>query len=122
MKLQIFKMSYRRNVVVFNWNFVRFSRTYIKKTYMKSILSYKLSIQLFKLYNSNEHSLEWIYLNLNQILTSHQTTFSIMKTNNRKVGLNVLTTHFSILNGIIPLNWLTNSLDSFKVKCKKCRL
>ena len=32
-----------------------------------------------------------------QILTSRQTTFSIMKTNNKKVGLNVLANQLSIL-------------------------
>ena len=88
-------------------------------TSLLALLTGGLSIQLFKLHISKEHSLEWISLNLNQILTSPQTTFSIMKTNNRKVGLNVLTNRFSVLNGMIPFDWLNNSLDSFKIKCKK---
>ena len=45
----------------------------------ESILLYKLAIQLFKLYNSKEHSKEWISLNLNQILTSRQSKFLIKK-------------------------------------------
>ena len=82
-----------------------------------SMMLFKLSIQLYKLYNAKEHSLEWISLNFNQILTSRQTTFSILKTNNRKVGINVLTNCFSVLNGKIGLDWLNNTLDLFKVKC-----
>ena len=55
--------------------------------------------------NSREHSLEWIALNLNQILTSRQTSFSIMSLNNRKVGLNMLTLcACSLLLSITPLD------------------
>ena len=53
-----------------------------------AIMLYKSSIQLFKLYNSNEYTLEWTEMNFNQILTSRQTTFSILKTNATKVGMN----------------------------------
>ena len=36
----------------------------------EAFMSYKCAIQLYKLYNSNKHSLEWTCLNLNQILTT----------------------------------------------------
>ena len=84
----------------------------------ESKMQYKLSIQMFKLYNSNDHSLEWIHLNFNQILTSQQTKFSILKSNIKKVGLNTLSNRLSALNGKIPLHWLNNSIDTFKIKCK----
>ena len=87
-----------------------------------SLLQYKLAIQLFKLYNTNTHSMEWVELNLNQILTSRQTTFSVLKTNNTKVGLNILVNRLSVLNGKIPLKWLNGSMESFKVKCKNLLL
>ena len=38
-----------------------------KRALPDSFLQYKLAIQLFKLYNTRNHSLEWIELNLNQI-------------------------------------------------------
>ena len=41
----------------------------------EAILSYKLAIQLFELYNSLEHSHEWVLLSVNQILTSRQWHF-----------------------------------------------
>ena len=90
-----------------------------KRATPETMLLYKLSIQLFKLYNQNEHSLEWVSLNLNQILTSRQSKFQILKTNNKKVGLNILSNRLSALNGKIPLDWLNGSLDSFKIKSKR---
>ena len=45
------------------------------------MLLYKHAIELYKLYNAKNQSTEWIELNLNQILTSRQTTFSTYKTN-----------------------------------------
>ena len=84
-----------------------------------SMLLYRLSIQLFKLYNTNDHSLEWISLNLNQILTSRQSNFEILRTNVNKVGLNILVNRLSALNGKIPLDWLRSSLDTFKIKVKR---
>ena len=93
-----------------------------KRATPESMMQYKLAIQLFKLYNSNDHSLEWIDLNLNQVLTSRQTKFTILKTNNIKVGLNKLTNRLAILNGKIPLDWLNDSIDTFKFKCKELML
>ena len=84
-----------------------------------SIMHYKTAIQLYKLYNSNEQSLDWICLNLNQILTTRQTKFMILKTNKTKVGLNTIANRLSILNGLIPLSWLGDSLNEFKIKIKK---
>ena len=88
----------------------------------ESMLLYRLSIQLFKLYNINTHSLEWVSLNWNQILTSIQSKFEILKTNVKKVGLFILVNRLSALNSKIPLDWLNGSLDSFKVKAKKLLL
>ena len=88
----------------------------------ESMLLYRLSIQLFKLYNTNVDSLEWVSLYWNQILTSRQSKFAILKTNVTKVGLNILANGLSALNSKIPLDWLSGSLDSFKVKAKRLLL
>ena len=37
----------------------------------------------------------------------------------KKVGLNTIANRLSILNGRIPLQWVTATLDTFKVRCKK---
>ena len=41
------------------------------------MLNYKLALSLFKLYNCNYNSLEFVNLNFSQVLTSRQTTFKI---------------------------------------------
>ena len=85
----------------------------------EAILYYKLAIQLYKLYNSNVHTYDWVLLNTNQIFTSRQTTFMAFKSNTSKVGLNLLVNRLSILNGKIPLIWLNETMTSFKLKCKR---
>ena len=71
---------------------------------------YKMAIQLHKLYNSNDHSLEWVSLNENQILTSRQAKFYILKSNKYKVGLNSVTNRLSCLNGLAK--WQYQSIQS----------
>ena len=68
-----------------------------------AIMKYNLGIQLYKLYNTREHSLEWLHFNHNQILTSRQTHFQILKTNSLKVGLNSLANRLANINGKIEL-------------------
>ena len=99
-------------------SFISLHDTYKRATPDKYQL-YKLALCLFKLMNSNQpQSLEWVALNLNQILTSRQTTFKTSKNNRKKVGLNALANRFWILNGKIPLTWFNLSMETFKVKCK----
>ena len=93
-----------------------------KRAMPDSIMHYKAALQLHKLYNitRTNPSLDWISLNIDQILTTRQTVFQILKSNKTKVGLNILTNRFAqLLNGKIPLQWLLALLDTFKVKCKK---
>ena len=85
----------------------------------ESFMTYKLAIQLYKLYNENVQSLDWLNLNYNQILTSRQTTFMISKSHKTKTGLNMITNRLSILNGRIPLTWLNATISTYKIKCKK---
>ena len=90
-----------------------------KRATPNDMRNYNLGIQLFKLYNSKEHSLEWLHFNHNQILTSRQTHFKIMRSNHLKVGLNALANCLNNINGKIKLTWLNLSYESFKIKCKK---
>ena len=87
-----------------------------------AIMHYKSAIQLYKIYNSSEYTLDWTMANLNQILTSRQTHFSILKSNATKVGLNILSNWLSSINGLIPLTWLNTSLNTFKLNCKRLLL
>ena len=49
------------------------------KALPEASMSYKATIQLYKLYNAPKPSLDWVTLNLNQILTTIQTKFLISK-------------------------------------------
>ena len=93
-----------------------------KRANPEELMLYKMALCLFKLYNMDFNSFEFVGLNFNQILTSRQTDFVSLKNNTFKVGINSLSNRLYILNNIIPLQWLTLSLDTFKVKCKKLLL
>ena len=51
-------------------------------------------------------------------LASLFSSFISNKTNNYKVGMNSLSNRLWFLNGKIQLDWLGQSFDSFKIKCK----
>ena len=53
-----------------------------------------------------------------EIKTSRQTTFKVMRQNKKKVCLIALANRSFIVNDKIPLDWLNNSFETFKVKCK----
>ena len=90
-----------------------------KTAHPEQNILYKHSILLHKLYNTQCPEADWIELNYNQTLTSRETTFRIIKSNNFLVGNNLLSSCLTILNTKIPLEDLNLSLDSFKVKYKK---
>jgi hypothetical protein len=71
-----------------------------------------------KKYNSDQHCPEWYHLNFNQILTTRQTTFNIIRNSYNIVGINALTNRLHNMNGVIPLVWLNKSYSQYKIKCK----
>ena len=83
------------------------------------MLNYKLALSLFKLYNCNYNSLEFVNLNFSQVLTSRQTTFKILNSNRTRIGLNSLANRLHHINDKIPLEWISLSIGMYKVKCKK---
>ena len=56
----------------------------------EEICNYKLTLQLYKTFNNQIPLIDWVNINLNNILKSRTTTFSNNKTNQLKVGMNVL--------------------------------
>ena len=84
----------------------------------RKLMYYKLALQLHKTTNLRIPITDWISLNLNTVSTSRQTSFISNKTNNYKVGMNALSNRLWYLNGKIQLDWLGQSFNSFKIKCK----
>ena len=80
---------------------------------------YKISILLFKTYNSNVTNDDWLDLSENIILTTRQNLFSCFKSNNYKIGMNVQINKFSFLNNRIDLKLFNLSLPCYKRKMKQ---
>ena len=93
--------------------------TSCKRASPEQMMKYKMALCLFKLYNQEYNSIEFLLLNFNQVLTTRQTTFKLIKNNRTRVGLNSLANRLYLLNGFIPLVWLNSCIGTFKVNCKK---
>ena len=102
----------------YNLSFINLHKSCLRAT-PDEMMHYKLALSLFKLYNSEFNEFEFVGLNFNQILTSRQTNFVSSRNNNLKVGINCLSNRFYILNNKIPLKWFNQSIDTFKIHCKK---
>ena len=83
------------------------------------ISDYNCALQLFKTFNEFTPIDEWIYLNLDQVNTSRQTTFQINRNCKTKIGRNSLCNRYHQLNGKIPLAWLGKTYQSININCKK---
>ena len=90
-----------------------------KRACPNEIMKYKLALALYKLYNKDFNVIEFVHLNFNQIFTSRQTHFKILKLHNTKVGLNTLCNRLHLINDKMDLKWLNLSFDSYKVRCKR---
>ena len=90
-----------------------------KRALQSRILLFKHAVTLHRLVNNEIPSFEWLALHFNIILTSRMVNFKVIPQFNYKVGQNILTNRFSVINGQIPLNWLNKSYASFKLLCKK---
>ena len=82
-------------------------------------MTYKQAFLLYKTYNNEEMSHNWTNLFFNQQFNA-RTHFAYFINNSKyKIGINtIISNRFLILNGKIPLNWLNEAFDSFKIKCK----
>ena len=83
------------------------------------IMSYKLALQLYRTFNDESPTQDWININFNLNTSSRQDRFSINKTNKLKIGMNIISNRFNCLNGKIDLRLLNSSYQSYKVHCKK---
>ena len=82
------------------------------------IMSYKLALQLYRTFNDESPTQDWININFNLNTSSRQDRFSINKTNKLKIGMNIISNRFNCLNGKIDLRLLNSSYQSYKVHCK----
>ena len=89
-----------------------------KRATPQQITTYKHALLLHKAYNDDEMGLNWTNLFFNQQFSSRELHVHFTNNAKYKIGKNICTNRFEILNGKIPLDWLNETFDSFKIKCK----
>ena len=96
--------------------------TNLNRATPEKLLLFKHAILLHKLFNTRTPNIEWVDLAFKQTYSQRQTKFYLIKSNNYKVGNNILTNRLAILNNKINLEDLNLSLNGFKVKYKEILL
>ena len=84
--------------------------------------TYKHALQLYKLFNSNNMSDDWISLNIQQNFNRRNNRIQLINASYYKVGRNLLVNRFLNLNNKIKYTWFNDSFNTFKVKCKQLLL
>ena len=90
-----------------------------KRALPMEFAKYKLSIQLYKIYNSTSMDEDWLDMNNQQNFNARDRLFHIVDASRRMVGRNIIANRMTVLNNLINLDWLNLSLISFKLKMKE---
>ena len=79
---------------------------------------YKHALLLHKLVNLEQPGSDWVDLNFQQNFNNRSSTFKFVKTNNYKIGLNLLCNRLTCVDGKINFDWMSSGFESYKVQCK----
>ena len=82
------------------------------------LMTYKLSLQLYKSYNDNQQNETWLSLNFQQMFNNRTDTILIADESKNRIGKNIIINRLTILNGKVKLDWMNLSYDAYKLKCK----
>ena len=89
-----------------------------KRATPTQLMSFKLALLLHKAYNKETVSPELIDLFFNQTFNSRETKANFIDLSKYKIGTNVLSNRYKILNGKISFDMLNKSYESYKIECK----
>ena len=90
-----------------------------KRAIPKNCLLYKHAQMLHKLYNQVEPDIGWTSLNFQHQFSMRRGQIIVAKTNNIRVGENILANRLNVLNNKIPLDWLNLPYGAYKRKIKE---
>ena len=90
-----------------------------KRDTPKQFTTYRHAILLHKVYNDETTNQNRLDLFFNQQFNDRWETAKFFDTKNYKIGSNILSNRFIILNGKIKYDWLNLPFNSFKLKCKE---
>ena len=81
-------------------------------------MKYKHALLLHKYYNDSTNSPEWLDLFTNQTFNDRMVNANFLDLSTYKIGKNIISNRFTILNNKIPLVQLNKDYLSFKLTCK----
>ena len=84
-----------------------------------NVMKYRQSIQLFKIFNSDDQNDDWVDINFQQNFNARNDFIQLYDFSRLKVGKNLMINRLSTLNGQIKFDWLNLGLNSFKIKMKE---
>jgi hypothetical protein len=93
--------------------------SHMKRANPTQLQLYKHSLLLHKAYNDDNNSPEWLDLFSNQTFNDRNTKVNFIDLSVFKIGKNILSNRFSILNGKIEYEMLNKNYLSYKLSCKK---
>ena len=83
------------------------------------VMKYKHVLELYKLYNNEKQSEDWIDLKTEQAFNDRVQTIKVFDNSRLKIGKNLLLNRMTILNNELNYDLMNVSYNSFKVKCKE---
>ena len=86
-----------------------------KRATPQQMCDYKHVLQLHKLINLEIPKVDWVDLNFQQVFSVRSRTFNFTRTNNYRVGLNLICNRLHSINGKLDYSWIEESLESFKL-------
>ena len=81
-------------------------------------MKYKLTLQLYKLYNSETQNDDWIDLHFQQNFNNRSPSVQIIDSSRIRVGKNIQTNNLSAISNQIEYDWLNLSYLTFKLRSK----
>ena len=79
---------------------------------------YKHALQLHKLVNLELPTSDWVDLNFQQNFNNRLGTFKFVKTNNYKIGLNLMCNRLTCIDKKMEFEWMTSGFECYKIYCK----
>ena len=89
-----------------------------KRATPTQIMNYKHALLLYKIFNNQLYSKEWLALNFQQTYNARTDTINIVDTSRIKIGKNSATNRLKLINGKITFDSLNLSWNSYKIKYK----
>ena len=90
-----------------------------KRATPEMMLKYRHALLLHRIFNDSSYGEDWLQLNINQKLNVRNLNFITVENSRYKVGKNIVSNRFKILNNEFILSNLNDSYTYFKIKMRK---